>query len=153
MLPAFGRVGASVRIQGTNLAGTTAVSFHGTPATFTVVSGTQIKTNVPSAATTGTVKVTTPLGVLISNKTFRVTPQILSFSPLSGPMGTAVTITGVSLSQTTKVTFGTVKATVFAANSDTQVTATVPAGAVTGKIGITTPGGTAFSATSFTVTP
>jgi len=33
-----------------------------------------------------------------------------------------------------------VKATTFTANSDTQVTATVPTGAVTGKIGITTLG-------------
>jgi len=64
-----------------------------------------------------------------------------------------VTITGVSLTQTTQVTFGGVKATTFAATSDTQVTATVPTGAVTGKIAITTAGGTAKSATSFTVTP
>jgi uncharacterized repeat protein (TIGR03803 family) len=153
MLPASGKVGAAVKIQGTNLTGTTAVSFHGTAATFTVVSGTLIKTTVPSGATTGTVKVTTPHGVLTSNKTFRVTPQILSFSPPSGPVGTTVTITGVSLTQTSKVTFGAVKATVFSVISDTQVTAAVPTGAVTGKIGVTTPGGTALSATSFTVTP
>jgi uncharacterized repeat protein (TIGR03803 family) len=152
-LPASGKVGAAVKILGTNLTGTTAVSFHGTPATFTILSGTQIKTTVPGGATSGAVKVTTPHGVLTSNKTFRVTPQILSFSPPSGPVGTAVTITGVSLTQTTKVTFGAVKATAFTVNSDTQVTATVPTGAVTGRIGITTPGGTALSSTSFTVTP
>ncbi len=73
-LPVFGKVGSAVKIQGTNLTGTTAVSFHGTAATFTVVSGILIKTTVPSGATTGTVKVTTPHGVLTSNKTFRVTP-------------------------------------------------------------------------------
>jgi hypothetical protein len=64
-----------------------------------------------------------------------------------------VTITGVSLTQTTQVTFGGVKATTFTANSDTQVTATVPMVAKTGKIVVTTPGGTAKSPTSFTVTP
>jgi hypothetical protein len=48
------------------------------------------------------------------------------------------------------VKFGTVAAT-FTVNSDTQVTATVPTGAVTGKISITTPGGTAMSTTNFTV--
>ena len=83
----------------------------------------------------------------------RVTPQILSFSPPSGPVGTAVTITGVSLTQTTKVTFGGVTATTFTVISDTQVTATVPTGGKTGKIGITTPGGTATSSGTFTVTP
>jgi uncharacterized repeat protein (TIGR03803 family) len=152
-LPAAGKVGATIRIEGTNLTGTTAVSFHGTMATFTVVSGTQIKTTVPSGATTGFVTVTTPSGTLTSNKKFRVTPQITSFKPTSGPVGTVVTITGVSLTQTTKVTFGGVKATTLAVNSDTQVTATVPTGAVTGKIAITTAGGTATSAAVFTVTP
>jgi uncharacterized repeat protein (TIGR03803 family) len=152
-LPAAGKVGATIRIEGTNLTGTTAVSFHGTMATFTVVSGTQIKTTVPSGATTGFVTVTTPSGTLTSNKKFRVTPQITSFNPTSGPVGTVVTITGVSLTQTTKVTFGGVKATTFAVNSDTQVSATVPTGAVTGKIAITTAGGTATSAAVFTVTP
>lgn len=63
-----------------------------------------------------------------------------------------MTITGVSLTQTTQVTFGGVRATTFTVNSDTQVTATVPTGAKTGKIGITTAGGAVASATSFTVT-
>ena len=44
------------------------------------------------------------------------------------------------------------KATAFAVNNDSQITATVPTGAKTGKIVVTTPGGTATSATSFTVT-
>ncbi|MGA9968456.1 MAG: hypothetical protein WBQ10_24875, partial [Terriglobales bacterium] len=58
----------------------------------------------------------------------------------------------VSLTQTSKVTFGGVKATSFTVNSDTRVTATVPTGAVTGHIAITTPGGTAVSSGIFTVT-
>ena len=41
----------------------------------------------------------------------------------------------------------------FSVDSDTQVTATVPTGAVTGKIAVTMAGGTATSSTSFTVTP
>jgi hypothetical protein len=59
---------------------------------------------------------------------------------------------GVSLTQTTKVTFGGVTATSFTVNSDTNVTAIVPTGAKTGKIVVTTPGGTATSPTRFTVT-
>ena len=42
-----------------------------------------------------------------------------------------MTITGVSLTQTTAVTIGG-KAATFKVNSDTRVTATVPAGAKTG---------------------
>jgi type IV pilus biogenesis protein CpaD/CtpE len=152
-LPASGAVGATVIILGNNLTGSTAVSFNGTASAFTVASSTEITTTVPAGATTGTLKVTTPSGTLNSNVAFRVTPQISSFTPTSGAAGTAVTITGVSLTQTTRVTFGDVEATAFTVNSDTQVTATVPTDAVTGKIKVTTPGGTASNATVFTVTP
>jgi len=50
------------------------------------------------------------------------------------------------------VTFGGISATSFTVNSDTEVTAIVPAGAKTGKIAIATPEGTATSASKFTVT-
>ena len=147
------KVGKTIQILGQKFTGTTGVSFNGVAATFTVVADTYLTAVVPTGATTGSVTVTTPGGPLTSNKKFRVTPQILSFSPPSGPVGTAVTITGVSLTQTTKVTFGGVTATTFTVISDTQVTATVPTGGKTGKIGITTPGGTATSSGTFTVTP
>jgi large repetitive protein len=82
-----------------------------------------------------------------------VTPSIQSFTPASGPLGTPVIITGVSLKQATSVTFGGVKATTFVANSDAQVTPNVPTGGKTDKIGIAPPGGTATSPTTFSVTP
>jgi len=106
---------------------------------------------VPNGATTGFVTVTTSGGALKSNKIFRVTPQITSFTPTSGLVGASVTITGVSLKQTTKVTFGGVKAASFTVDSDTRVTATVPRDTVTGSIAITTAGGTATSSGTFTV--
>jgi hypothetical protein len=70
--PTLGAVGKTVRILGNNLTGTTSVTFHGTPATFVVVSGSEITTSVPAGATTGTVQVTTPSGTLNSNIVFRV---------------------------------------------------------------------------------
>jgi uncharacterized repeat protein (TIGR03803 family) len=73
-LPAFGKVGAKVIILGTNLTGTTDVSFNGSSATFNVVSGSEIKTTVPTGATTGKITVTTPGGTLSSNLDFRVRP-------------------------------------------------------------------------------
>jgi uncharacterized protein (DUF2345 family) len=48
------------------------------------------------------------------------------------------------------VTFNNVAGT-FVVNSATQITATVPSTATTGRIRVTTPGGTATSATDFTV--
>jgi hypothetical protein len=144
-------VGAKVTILGTNLTGATKVSFGSLAATFTVVSSTEITTTVPSGASTGNLTVVTPKGTLTSNVPFRVTPQITSFTPASGPVGTSVTITGVSLNQATAVTFGGVAATEFSVKSNTEVIASVPTGARTGTIDITTAAGTAASSNSFTV--
>lgn len=72
--PTSGKVGKAVIILGTNLTGTSSVSFHGTPATFKVVSGSEIKTTVPAGATTGKVHVVTPSHRLSSNVPFRVLP-------------------------------------------------------------------------------
>lgn len=68
-----GKVGETVEILGQGLAGTTAVSFNGTAAKFRVPSDTYLTASVPSGATTGILTVTTPAGVLSSNKSFRVT--------------------------------------------------------------------------------
>lgn len=147
-----GKVGGSGGILGQGFTGTTDVSLNGTPASFTVFSDTFLKATVPNGATSGFVTVTTPSGRLTSNKPFRVTPQLLSFDPPSGPVGTQVTITGVSLTQTKGVGFGNRVPAQFTVNSDTQVTATVPLGAKTGKVGIETKGGVAVSQGTFTVT-
>jgi uncharacterized repeat protein (TIGR03803 family) len=70
--PTSGRVGTGVLILGNNLTGASSVTFNGTAATFTVVSASEIRTTVPSGATTGKVKVTIPSRTLISNVNFRV---------------------------------------------------------------------------------
>ena len=69
-----GPVGAAVNILGTNLTGSTSVSFNGTAAAFTVVSPSLITTTVPAGATTGKIKVVTPGGTLSSNVPFEVLP-------------------------------------------------------------------------------
>jgi len=149
-LPNYGKVGATIDILGTNLTGASSVTFNGIAAPFTVVSPTLIQATVPPGATTGYVRVTLPGGRIPSNKKFRVTPQITSFTPTDGPVGTLVTITGVSLTQTREVTIRGVHAS-FTVVDDGTVTATVPTGATTGRIRITGPGGAATSTTNFTV--
>jgi hypothetical protein len=78
-------------------------------------------------------------------------PTVKTFAPASGVVGANVVITGTGFSDPTKVTFNGKAAAVFAADSDTQITAKVPSGASTGKIAVTTAGGTATSTASFTV--
>ena len=72
--PTFGKVGYNIPILGNHLTGTNSVTFNGTAATFTVVSDTYIKAQVPTGATTGTIEVTTPSGTLSSNVAFQVIP-------------------------------------------------------------------------------
>jgi uncharacterized repeat protein (TIGR03803 family) len=72
--------------------------------------------------------------------------------PVAGTVGTAVTILGTDLTGATGVTFGGTAAP-FTIVSPTEITATVPAGAETGKVQVVTPGGTLSSNVAFRVTP
>lgn len=78
-------------------------------------------------------------------------PTVTSFTPTSGPYGTSVVITGTNFTGVTAVTFGGVAATAYTVDSPTQITATVPKGAVTGPIAVTNAAGTGTSASNFTV--
>jgi uncharacterized repeat protein (TIGR03803 family) len=71
-LPNLAKAGAKIKILGNNLTGTTSVTFNGTPATFTVVSASQILTTVPASATSGPIQVTTPTATLSSSTDFQV---------------------------------------------------------------------------------
>jgi uncharacterized repeat protein (TIGR03803 family) len=146
-----GKESAQVGILGQKFSKSSVVAFGGTKATTVAVSGTTyLSATVPAGALTGPVTVTTGSSVLTTPQTFKVTPTMASFSPESGAVNTVVTITGTGLMQTTKVTFNA-KAASFTVISDTEVTATVPTGATTGKIMVTTKGGTVTSTSSFTV--
>jgi glucose/arabinose dehydrogenase len=79
-------------------------------------------------------------------------PEITSFNPQSGAPGAQITITGANFTGATAVKFNGTAASSFAIDSDTQIEATVPAVATTGKISVSTSAGTGFSATDFTVT-
>ena len=78
-------------------------------------------------------------------------PTISSFSPTSGGVGTSVTISGSNFSGASSVTFNS-QAASFTVNSSSQITATVPNCSSTGNVRVTTAGGTATSAGTFTVT-
>jgi len=60
--PAKTRAGATVTISGTNLRGTTSVTFHGVPAKFKVISPAKLTLTVPAKAKTGSLTVTNPSG-------------------------------------------------------------------------------------------
>ncbi len=103
-------------------------------------------------ATTGAVTVTTSGGVATSG-TFTVTiaaPSVSGFTPSGAAAGATVQIGGSHLSGATSVRFNGTSA-VFTAVNDGQISAIVPAGATSGSISVTTPGGTGSSSAQFTV--
>lgn len=107
--PTSGPVGTTVTINGTNFDGATSVTFNGVGASFTVNSSLMITAGVPSGATTGPIRVTTPNGTATSSTNFRVAgaPTITSFSPTFGPVGTVITINGTNFTGATDVKFKT----------------------------------------------
>jgi len=81
---------------------------------------------------------------------FLAAPTITTFTPSSGTAGATVTITGANFTGTSAVAFGGTIAASFTVINATTISATVGSGA-TGTITVTTPGGTATSASNFTV--
>jgi hypothetical protein len=152
--PGSATVGTTISISGTGFTNATSVRFNGVATSFAVDSPTAIRAEVPAGATTGKISVTTPdgTGTSVANFTVLQAPTITGFLPTSGSVGTTVTINGTNLSGATSVTFnGTLATSVQIVNAN-QIKAAVPAGATDGAIAVTTPGGTATSAGSFTVT-
>ena len=153
--PTHGTPGATVALTGTNLLGATAVSFNGRPAfSFKVVSASEVDAVVPGGATTGPVRVTTPNGFTTS-PSFTVdaalVPTLTSFTPTALSAGTVVTLTGTHFVGASQVQFNGTLAADFTVTSDTEIQATAPSGLTAGTLSVTTPGGTATSAGSYTV--
>jgi hypothetical protein len=149
--PTSGPVGTPVTITGTGFTGATRVLFGTVSATYSVMSDTTIDTTVPAGAVRGTISVHTPGGNVTShNRFFKVTPSMATISPSEGEVGTAVTITGSALTPSTVVTFNGTPATLNTVAYG-QVTTTVPTGATTGPIKVTTRWGSVTSSGNFTV--
>lgn len=77
-------------------------------------------------------------------------PQALTFRPRSGPPGTSILIWGNDL-LLASVTFNGTPAAKAHSSGPNYVIATVPSGATTGPITVTTPGGASTTTASFTV--
>jgi hypothetical protein len=150
--PENGATSTTVTLTGANFSGTKSVIFTGTTttATFTVVSPSTLTVKVPSGATSGVIAVTNAYGTTKSSTSFWVAPTITSLSATSGKVGATVTVYGTNFTGATAVSFGGVAAS-FKVSEAKKLVATVPSGAHSGAITVTSPGGSATSSTSFTV--
>jgi IPT/TIG domain/Family of unknown function (DUF5719) len=140
--PASGMPGTEVTVSGgyfgDGQATDACVLFNGVPATdYVAWSRDEIVCRVPENAATGPVEVTTPDGGSNADKIFNINqaqaaPGISSTSPVSGPVGTEVTIEGAGFGSSqgeSYVSFGNKRA-ICSMWSDTEVRCTVPSGAI-----------------------
>ncbi len=136
--PQFGLTTANttVILTGTNFTGATAVKFGTLDAvSYTVDNDGQITAVTPYGTNTVPVTVQTPGGTgggVFFSYVVPVIPVIASVSPANGPAsgGNMVTLYGSGFASVTAVMFGSVPATYFTIDSDTQIRAVVPAGSV-----------------------
>ncbi len=150
--PAAGPAGTPVTVTGSRFTGAFQVQFNTQPATFTLVSETQIDAIAPVGVRTGPIRVSTPDGTASSGGTFFGPPNITAFTPLRGLVGSIVAITGVNFTGATEVLFHGTSST-FTVSSDVLIRATVPDSAIDGPITVIAPGGTDVSDRDFDVTP
>ncbi|RYY47473.1 MAG: hypothetical protein EOO06_12445 [Chitinophagaceae bacterium] len=156
--PAAAKTGDTLTITGTRLLGATQVKIGEVPAAyFTVVSDTKIKAVVArDSYLSSYIKVTND-GITDSIAGFRyifLPPDISSFAPASGPVGTNVVLKGQYFGATVAdntVYFGSAKAAISAV-TDSTITVTVPAGTDHQPISVTTSRMTGYSAIPFNLT-
>jgi hypothetical protein len=79
-------------------------------------------------------------------------PTLAGFTPGAAPVGNPVTVVGTNLLSTQAVSFAGTSAT-FQVVSDTEITAAIPDGAVTGPVTVLTGGGSATTPNAFSVMP
>ncbi len=79
-------------------------------------------------------------------------PTVSGINPANGAIGSQVTITGANFTGVSGVRFANNVTAQFTVNSDTQITATVPNGVVTGPITISKPNCPDATTAAFTVT-
>ncbi|MBC8152972.1 MAG: IPT/TIG domain-containing protein [Bacteroidetes bacterium] len=132
--------GDIITLTGTGLLDVSAVSFGDTPATFRVLSSTQLEVTVPDRSVAGAVPVTVTSvgGTSTSTQLFVVilAPAGLTFEPVRQARGRDITIRGRNLNRITAVTIGGRPAPITTRTEGTELRATVPADATGGTVAV-----------------
>ncbi len=145
-----GGPGFTLAVTGSNFVPGSVVHWNSNPRTTTYVSATQLLAGIAAsdiaAPSTASVTVFNPApgGGLSGALAFTITPAIVcptfsGLNPASGGVSSQVTINGANFTGVSAVRFANNVAAQFIVNSDTQITTTVPNGAVTGAITISKP--------------
>jgi len=161
--PGSGGAGSTVTISGLGFGatnGSNTVSFNGTAATVTAQSSTSIVAVVPAGATTGPVTVIAPTGTAVSATPFVVTatvppPAITGFTPAVALPLTSVTVTGTGFDPVpaqNRLAFNQRLAPIATASA-TQLDVTLPPSTTSGRLTLSTLGGSTTSTADLFVPP
>ena len=151
--PSTGTAPTIVSIQGANfVTNGTIVVFSGTNASVSgsVVALTEVVVTVPAGAANGPITVITSAGTNVSTNSFITSsaPTITGFSPAAAAIGAAVVINGGNFFTPVTVKFNGATA-VASIVSTSQLNATVPSGATSGDISVTTADGSVTNTNEF----
>lgn len=152
--PAKALPGATVIISGNNFSLVNSVQFGGIKASFgpTLDTNHRIQAIVPLGATAGNqfITVSNTNGVDSIPFTVDFSPVVTSFSPQKTTAGNIDTVYGVRFTGATSVLIDTIT-TNYTVLNDSMISFTVPAGAFTGPVTVTTAYGTGVSSNSLVV--
>ncbi len=154
--PMSGEEGITVTISGHNfdpIPSNNIVKFNGTTAVVTSSTSTSIVTTVPVGATNGLITVEVDGLESQSASPFILPPVITSFTPLSGPSGSTVVISGFNFEPVpanNTVAFNGADAVVLGSTS-TSLTVAVPSGATSGLVTVFVNGFLATSTSAFEI--
>lgn len=155
--PASGMKGDLVSIAGSDFFGVQSVSFsNNVAANFDIVSNTQINAIVPAGALSGPITLRKTDCADAKTALFTVIvpcPTVSGIVPVSASVGRTVSISGTGLSRVGSVRFSNNAAVAHTLISETQIDATVPPGAVSGPLTLSSPGCDDLHTISFTVLP
>ncbi|MGN6416065.1 MAG: IPT/TIG domain-containing protein [Pseudobacter sp.] len=159
--PASGAAGSPVTITGQAFAATKSaniVKFNGVQADVVSVSEarTELTVTIPQGAKSGKITVEVDGKTVSSETSFtyvETAPVIEEVTPMKGDVNNIITIKGKRFGTDAEVHFGGIKATVLDRKSETLLETAVPAGALNGKIKVTSNNIETFTAAVFWVRP
>ena len=146
--------GAWIIIKGANLSTTTKVDFNGTLAADSLLyaSDNEVTVKIPSTLKdpiNNPITLTTKYGSVTYNfKILQPPPLVSSFNPAAGGPNDEITIKGDYFKGVTEVKFDNTAATIVS-STQTEIKVKIPAGVTSGYVFVTTPVGTAKSASPF----
>lgn len=153
--PSIGAAGTAVQITGGKFYGVKSILFGNTPAASFLVQSDSSITAIVGAGATGDITVSNDLGsAKLGVFVYGFPPLLTSVEPLSGPIGSRVTLKGKYLVMDQIdpiVRFGKVNAKVISA-SESELLVEVPAGAALETISVTAGNRTGYASSLFTVT-